>query len=187
MGTDSSLLEVSKWQGLMASIASLRDGLNKEIFEVFFKSIKDGERKKQNSLVIFIENWRCLDMSRLEPYMKSYFEARENLKQVADSKQARESVHYPKIEELIPLHVGSRANRSNINQWILSTIQFTKNQREESKKSFNNCLLFLFRLLTIQYRIRYPMQGKSYQLDGDVSNELYHETIKGIQAIFHYQ
>lgn len=70
---DLDLLETSKWQGLMASINSLRDGLNKEIFEVFFKSIKDGEKRKQNSLVIFIENWRSLDMSRLEPYMKSYF------------------------------------------------------------------------------------------------------------------
>lgn len=29
---DSDLLETSKWQGLMASINSLRDGLNKEIF-----------------------------------------------------------------------------------------------------------------------------------------------------------
>jgi hypothetical protein len=87
---------------------------------------------------------------------------------------------------VIPLRVGQRANRSNINQWILSTIQFTKNQKDGSKKSFNNCLLFLFRLLTIEYRIKYPMQGKSYQLDQDVSNELMHEIIKGIQAIFHY-
>lgn len=39
---DSNLLETSKWQGLMASISSLREGLNKEIFEIFFKSIKDG-------------------------------------------------------------------------------------------------------------------------------------------------
>lgn len=61
-GRGGDLVETSKWQGLMASIGSLRDGLNKEIFEVFFKSIKDGEKKKQNSLVIFIENWRCLDM-----------------------------------------------------------------------------------------------------------------------------
>ena len=91
------------------------------------------------------------------------------------------------MEELIPLHVGSRPNRSNINQWILSTIQFTKNQRDGSKKSFNNCLLFLFRLLTIQYRIRYPMQGKTYHLDSDVTNELHHETIKAIQAIQAYQ
>lgn len=86
---DADLLETSKWQGLMASINSLRDGLNKEIFEVFFKSIKDGEKRKQNSLVIFIENWRSLDMGRLEPYMKSYFQARENLKQVAESKNAK--------------------------------------------------------------------------------------------------
>lgn len=70
--------------------------------------------------------------------------------------------------------MGSRAGRNNINQWILSTIQFTKNQKETSKKSMNNFLLFLFRLLTIEYRIKYPMQGKSYRIDADVSNELMH-------------
>jgi hypothetical protein len=94
------------------------------------------------------------------------------LKQIAATPQARESPHFSKIEEAIPLRVGARPGRSNINQWILSTIQFTKNQKEAGKKSLNNFLLFLFRLLTIQYRVRYPMQGKSYHLDLDVRNEL---------------
>jgi hypothetical protein len=57
----------------MASVNSLREGINKEIFELFFKSVRDGEKRKQNSLVIFIENWKCLDMERLQPYIKSYF------------------------------------------------------------------------------------------------------------------
>jgi len=68
------------------------------------------------------------------------------------------------------MRVGARPGRSSINQWILSTIQFTKNQKDNGKKNLNNSLLFLFRLLTIQYRIRYPMQGKSYQLDADVNH-----------------
>jgi len=50
----------------------------------------------------------------------------------------------------------------------------------------NNFLLFVFRLLTIEYRIKYPMQGKSYHIDDDVSNELMHEIIKGIEMIFKY-
>jgi hypothetical protein len=50
---------------------------------------------------------------------------------------------------VIPLKVGSRPGRNNINQWILSTIQFTKNQKDSGKKSLNNYLLFVFRLLTI--------------------------------------
>jgi hypothetical protein len=63
-----------------------------------------------------------------------------------------------------------RKGRNEINTWILSTLQFTKNQRESGKKSMNNLLLFLFRLLTIYYRINYPMQGKSYVVDTDVRN-----------------
>ena len=78
------------------------------------------------------------------------------------------------MEEIIPTRVGARPGRSNINQWILSTIQITKNQKEAAKKNLNNFLLFLFRLLTIQYRVKYPMQGKSYSLDTDVANELLH-------------
>ena len=87
------------------------------------------------------------------------------------------------MQEVIPMHVGSRKGRSEINTWILSTIQFTKNQRVASRKTLNNLLLFLFRLLTIQYRITYPMQGKSYTIDTDVRNELHHEIVKAIKYI----
>jgi hypothetical protein len=109
------------------------------------------------------------------------------LKEIVSSKQAQESVHLAKMEEVIPLKVGSRPGRSSMNQWILSTIQFTKNQKDSGKKCLNNFLLFVFRLLTIEYRIKYPMQGKSYTIDPDVTNELMHEIIKGIELIFKYQ
>ena len=91
------------------------------------------------------------------------------------------------MRETIPLSVSSQPHRNNINQWILSTIQFTKNQRSKAKPCLNNWLLFLFRLLTIQYRVRYPMQGKSYQLDTDVLNELHHELAKGVEGVLEYQ
>jgi hypothetical protein len=93
----------------------LRNGINKEVFDVFFKSVRDGEKRKQNSLLIFIENWKCLDIQRVEPYIKSYFEARDNLKEIASNKKALGTTIYPKIEESIPLHVGSRSGRNNIN------------------------------------------------------------------------
>lgn len=51
----------------------------------------------------------------------------------------------------------------------------------------NNLLLFLFRLLTIQYRITYPMQGKSYSIDNDVRNELAHEIVKAINYIIEFK
>lgn len=74
------------------------------------------------------------------------------------------------MQACIPLHIALKKGRNEVNTWILSTIQLTKNQRESAKKSMNNLLLFLFRLLTIQYRITYPMQGKSYTIDEDVKN-----------------
>lgn len=38
-------------------------------------------------------------------------------------------------------------------------------------------------MLTIEYRMRYPMQGKSYDIDSDVRNELHHEIAKGVKYI----
>ena len=54
------MLDISKCEGLIASIVTLRNGINKEVFDVFFKSVRDGEKHRSNSLVIFIENWREL-------------------------------------------------------------------------------------------------------------------------------
>lgn len=125
-----------------------------------------------------------MDPERLRPYLRSYFEARANLKKMAQKASEQE---LEGLEQAIPLGVGSRPGRSNINEWILSTVQFTKNQRESSRKSFNNSLLFVFRLLTIEYRVKYPMQGKSYHLDADVKNELLHSIVKGIDLVLQLQ
>ncbi len=49
---------------------------------------------------------------------------------------------------------------SQDNEWVLSTMQLTKNQRNESEGNGgaqgNNAILFLFRLLTIEYRTKNP-------------------------------
>lgn len=62
--------------GLIKSIETLRGGINREVFEVFYKSVKDGEKHRSNSLVIFIENWKEIDLDRIHPYILSYLEAR---------------------------------------------------------------------------------------------------------------
>jgi hypothetical protein len=136
--------------------------------------VKDGEKTRSNSLVIFIENWKQLDLRRMQPYVKAYFEERNALQELCLSQKYVGKPINSRMEECIPLRVALRKGRSEINLWVLSTIQFTKNQREASKRSLNNCLLFLFRLLTIHYRINYPMQGRSFTVDGDVRNELLH-------------
>ena len=109
------------------------------------------------------------------------------MKEIALDKQIKKGALIKEIEEVLPIHVGAKKGRNEINTWILSTIQFTKNQREVGKKTLNNLLLFLFRLLTIEYRITYPMQGKSYVIDTDVRNELLHEITKAINYIIEYK
>jgi len=35
-------MESSKWQGLMLSVGTIREGINKEVFDTFFRSVKEG-------------------------------------------------------------------------------------------------------------------------------------------------
>jgi hypothetical protein len=96
----------------------LRNSINKEVFDVFFKSVRDGEKHRSNSLIIFIENWRNLDIDRIEPYMDSYFKTRGNLKDMVDRKQLKGTI-MKTVEECLPMHVGHKKGRNEINTWIL--------------------------------------------------------------------
>ncbi len=66
-----------------------------------------------------------------------------------------------RIEMELPMKLNSRQH-SQDNEWVLSTMQLTKNQKNESEKNGNggtegnNAILFLFRLLTIEYRTKNP-------------------------------
>ena len=62
-------LDLDRFDGFITSIISLRSGIVKDVFDVFSMSVKDGEKHKSNSLVIFIENWTHLDLNKLEPYV----------------------------------------------------------------------------------------------------------------------
>lgn len=62
---------------------------------------------------------------------------------------------------------------SKDSEWVLSTMQLTKNQKAESQSKgetdeANNMILFLFRLLTIEFRTKHPLENKKYDLDADV-------------------
>ena len=75
-GDELAGMERAKWEGMVSSVSSFRDSIAKQMFDLFVKSVGEGEKKKSNSLIIFIENWKCMDMERLLPYCKSYFQAR---------------------------------------------------------------------------------------------------------------
>jgi uncharacterized protein YifN (PemK superfamily) len=58
--------------------------------------------------------------------------------------------------------------RDKINKWIEGTLVFTIEQKRLDKAEKNKEIMFLFRLMTIKYRIVYPIRGKSYTIDADL-------------------
>ncbi len=104
--------------------------------------------------------------------MKSYESTRNELKLLMEGHHpSTHSRQLKLVEEAIPMRIAKRP-RNKINNWILQTLQFTKAQRTSSERSYNNLLLFLFRLLTIEYRIAYPMPGRSSSHDTDPTHDL---------------
>ena len=86
------------------------------------------------------------------------------------------------------MKLNSRQHNQD-NEWVLSTMQLTKNQRNEAEgngkggNEGNNAVLFLFRLLTIEYRTKNVTDGKKIELEKDVENELIHSIVKATQSL----
>lgn len=42
-------------------------------------------------------------------------------------------------------------------------------------------LLYIFRLLTVKYRVRYPLKGKSFNIDADLDSHLENKIIASLR------
>ena len=77
-----------------------------------------------------------------------------------------------------------REFRDNINQWFEGTLSTIHTKFEQERKEQNRDVLFLFRLLTVKYRVRYPLRGKSFTIDADLDNYLENKIIKALRRYF---
>lgn len=68
-----------------------------------------------------------------------------------------------------------------MNKWIEGTLVYTIEQKELDKSEKNKEIMFLFRLLTIKYRILYPIRGKSFTVDADLKAVLEHKIVQSIK------
>lgn len=71
--------------------------------------------------------------------------------------------------------------RDKVNKWIEGTLMYTIDQRRLDSAEKNKELMFLFRLLTIKYRILYPIRGKSFTIDADLSAVLEHKVVSAVR------
>ena len=58
--------------------------------------------------------------------------------------------------------------RDNINKWIEGTLVTVQRKYMGNTAEKNREFLYLYRLLTIKYRTKYPLRGKSYSVDYDL-------------------
>lgn len=60
-------------------------------------------------------------------------------------------------------------SRSGINLWLDSSInEIILKRKNQEKYDENKEILFLFRLLTLQYRLKFPLSGNPVQPDFDL-------------------
>lgn len=70
---------------------------------------------------------------------------------------------------------NSEVFRDNINQWIEATLTSCIQKYNSNPNEKNRDFMFLYRLLTINYRIKYPLRGKSFSPDVDLKVYLEHK------------
>jgi len=75
----------------------------------------------------------------------------------------------------------SEVFRDNINTWIENTLSICVTKHNSMPNEKNRDFLFLYRLLTIAYRIRYPLRGKELNPDVDLKIYLDHKICSALR------
>lgn len=165
------------------------------IFELFARSISGANNKKSNSLIIFILNVREFKSTQkdvllmaVELYMKVRTLAKRFIPnfsnifarfqaQIADQKSGPRMNSKVSLDNLLRVdeQPNSEVFRDNINTWIENTLGLCIKKYNNQPNETNRDFLFLYRLLTIAYRIRYPLRGKALNPDVDLKIYLEHK------------
>mmetsp|Transcript_4779 Transcript_4779/g.3973 ORF Transcript_4779/g.3973 Transcript_4779/m.3973 type:complete len:188 (+) Transcript_4779:1021-1584(+) len=143
----------------------MRCSIVENIFEVFVRSANHAFQRKVNSLILFTININELKENQKDVWL-SYLGSYQKVKAIVEEN----SPHYDKI---LMSEIDGRAMkkikktktvdvefRDNTNQWIEDTLVEVRERRAYDRKDPKNMEnLYLFRLLTIKYRILYPLKG----------------------------
>lgn len=73
--------------------------------------------------------------------------------------------------------------RDNLNKYVETTIAHSIQKKAIDKLDRNRDFVYLFRLLTVKHRIRYPMRGKAFKVDLDLEIALDHKVVQGLQSL----
>ena len=73
--------------------------------------------------------------------------------------------------------------RDGVNKYIEGTLAHTISKNSADKLDRNRDYIFLFRLLTIKHRIRYPQRGQSFKVDIDLESVLEHKICTALHKL----
>ncbi|KAM3128346.1 hypothetical protein pb186bvf_019536 [Paramecium bursaria] len=174
---------------MIAVISYTRDQISGALFELFVKNVNKANNKKLNSFVLFFEGitekqkqqYKGLTLS-CEVYSKLRKALRQCVPLLIDSKVT--SGLLDKVE----LAMGKLMKhdldfRNSVNKWLEGTLAFTIQKKDQENYDKNRDYLFLFRLLTIKYRVKFPLQGKTFEVDVDLETFLDHKICYGFKKI----
>ncbi|KRX03302.1 hypothetical protein PPERSA_00825 [Pseudocohnilembus persalinus] len=184
------LIQFSSFGDSIIGIMSYtRTNISNLAFEIFGKSIQQANDKQLNALNLFMANmseikdkyWKGLILV-LEVYSKM----RRVLKDLYN--YINHKPQYDELHQKVQLSLGkldkNQADlRNNLNKYLESTIAHTIQKKAIDKLDKNRDFIFLFRLLTIKYRIRYPMRGKEFKVDLDLEIALDHKIAAGLKTL----
>ncbi|CAD8186985.1 unnamed protein product [Paramecium octaurelia] len=177
----------------VAAITFARDAISNVVFDVFVKSVNKANNKKLNSFVLFFESLKEMQQKSskglwlaLETYAKLRKALRHSVPILIDAKV--QSGLLQKVE----LAMGKLLKhdmdfRNNINKWLEGTLAFTVQKKEAEAYDKNKDYLFLFRLLTVKYRIKFPLQGKTFEVDVDIETTLEHKICYALRKVVKQQ
>ncbi|KAL4505961.1 hypothetical protein ABPG72_013722 [Tetrahymena utriculariae] len=189
----TSILKVSGDKSLLDGVVGImhyiRQALSEIMFDLFVKSGNISIQKKVNSFISFQVNLNSSfgPESRglvipLYLYKKQiYFKTNQNWVQFNLRMKSLVKMYYPDYAELgteenklYKVATGDsdrEVERSEVNVWIINSLQEIEKKSIKDKSEIKD-QKDLFRLLSLLYRTRYPLQGTQLDVDLDIQIRL---------------
>ncbi|KAM3135755.1 hypothetical protein pb186bvf_012152 [Paramecium bursaria] len=179
---DKNLLD-----GFLSLVHYVRESVNDLIFEIFMRSANQAYSRKQSSCILFTINVKELkerNVRGLIIVLYLYKKMRQFVK-----------VYFPYYGKLIlhdhlaRLALGEDENhltkkRDNVNMWLeqgLGQVNIKRKKQKGQDEEYNN----LFRLLSLKYRIKYPIHGlDQMKIDLDLRIRLENKICTSLLRLF---
>eukprot|EP01017_Pseudomicrothorax_dubius_P033504 TRINITY_DN4496_c0_g1_i10.p1 TRINITY_DN4496_c0_g1~~TRINITY_DN4496_c0_g1_i10.p1 ORF type:complete len:342 (-),score=109.82 TRINITY_DN4496_c0_g1_i10:128-1153(-) len=186
-------LDLTSSGSLYALLSYLRDSICDILFEVFVRSADKANQNRANSFVLFTLNISELKNRGLRGFLlllKVYAAMRKIIRKglpfYGRLKNKVLSGRHIDLDEMLTneklLH--DMEFRDNFNRWVEQTLLAALARRKQERAREDSEAMWLFRLLSILYRTRYPVRGVDIRVDRDLQITLQDKICKAAHEVF---